>query len=320
MKNMGTILVVEDIDEDFEILRWAFAEVQVTNVLKRCCCSSETLDFLAPHGAAVMPLPACLVLLDLNLPDAHGSETLRQIRRLYSFAELPVIAYSTSSNPKTIRDCYAAGATSYVIKPLGLDRVEWFVKNFLRLVAAKCRNVATLEDCFLLLLVIVEPGVPTRGIRALDVDADCKKLTRQDVQQLFKAADALIMTEDRSNAVPRRNRAILAVLYYTGLRVSELVALRRDQYRKSYLVNVARKGKARSKELYLVAEFRRQLDLYIETEPQRDDPVLRRIAQGPASIRRRPSRSTRIATAPCATRLGPSTATRPNLTPRPPSP
>lgn len=130
MKNTGTILVVEDIDEDFEILRWAFDEAGVPNVLKRCCCSRETLDFLAPRSAAIVPVPARLVLLDLNLPDAHGSETLRQIRRLYSFAELPVIVYSTSSNPKTIRDCYAAGATSYVIKPLGLDHVERFAEAF----------------------------------------------------------------------------------------------------------------------------------------------------------------------------------------------
>ena len=130
MKNTETILVVEDIDEDFEILRWAFEEAGITNVLKRCCCSRETLDFLAPNNVAVAFLPARLVLLDLNLPDAHGSETLRQIRRLYSFAELPVIVYSTSSNHRTIHDCYAAGATSYVIKPLGLDHVERFVKTF----------------------------------------------------------------------------------------------------------------------------------------------------------------------------------------------
>ncbi len=120
--------------------------------------------------------------------------------------------------------------------------------------------------------VFEKGGMPTRGIRALDVDeADCKKLTRQDVHQLFKAADALVRTEERGNAAPRRNRAILAVLYYTGLRVSELVALRRDQYQGSYLVNVARKGKSRSKGLYLVAECRRQLDRYIETERHRDD-------------------------------------------------
>ena len=115
--------------------------------------------------------------------------------------------------------------------------------------------------------------MPTRGIRGLDVDeADCKKLTRQEIHQLFKAADALVRTEERQNATPRRNRAILAVLYYTGLRVSELVALKREQYQGNYLVNVARKGKSRSKGPYLVAECRKLLDRYLETERHRDDP------------------------------------------------
>ncbi len=44
------------------------------------------------------------------------------------------------------------------------------------------------------------------------------------------------------------------------------MGLRRDQYQGSYLVNVTRKGKSRSKGLYLVAECCRQLDRYIETE------------------------------------------------------
>jgi site-specific recombinase XerD len=115
-------------------------------------------------------------------------------------------------------------------------------------------------------------GLPTRGIKTLAVDEpDCKKLPRQDIHQLFKAADALERSEVRKNARPRRNRAILAVLYYTGLRVSELVALKRDQYQESYLVNVARKGKSRSKGLYLVAECRKHLDVYLAAERPLDD-------------------------------------------------
>ncbi len=53
--------------------------------------------------------------------------------------------------------------------------------------------------------VFEKGGMPTRGIRALDVDeADLKRLTHQDILQLFKAADALVRTEERGNAPPRR--------------------------------------------------------------------------------------------------------------------
>jgi integrase/recombinase XerD len=118
-------------------------------------------------------------------------------------------------------------------------------------------------------------GIPTRGVKELDIDeADCKKLTPKEVHQMFKAADTLVRSRAAGSKRPRprRNRAILAVLYYTGLRVSELVALKRAQYQGNYLLNVARKGKSRSKGLYLVAECRRHLDRYLETERLIDDP------------------------------------------------
>lgn len=115
-------------------------------------------------------------------------------------------------------------------------------------------------------------GLPSRGIRALTVDEpECKKLDRRDMHGLFKAADTLVQIDTRKNARPRRNRAILALLYFTGLRVGELVMLRRDQYRDGYLVNVARKGKARSKGLYVVAECRRYLADYLDCERHLDD-------------------------------------------------
>ena len=116
-------------------------------------------------------------------------------------------------------------------------------------------------------------GLPTRGIKELATDEpECQKLDRRDVYRLFKAADRLILTETRRNQRPRRNRAILALLYYTGMRVSELVALRREQYDGRYLVNVKRKGKARSKSVYVAAECRKLLDEYLDKERALDAP------------------------------------------------
>lgn len=116
-------------------------------------------------------------------------------------------------------------------------------------------------------------GLPTKGIKELAVDEpEAKKLSRREINALFKASDMLVLTETRKNARPRRNRAILALLYYTGLRVSELCALKRDQYDGKHLHNIHRKGKARTKQFYVSVECRRQLDDYLEIERPKDDP------------------------------------------------
>ena len=115
-------------------------------------------------------------------------------------------------------------------------------------------------------------GLPTRGIKEREVDEpDAKKLSPREIHRLFKAADKLVITDTRKNARPRRNRAILALLYYTGLRVSELCALRLDQYNEKHLVNVKRKGRTRTRKIYLSTGCRNHLVDYLESERRLDD-------------------------------------------------
>ena len=114
-------------------------------------------------------------------------------------------------------------------------------------------------------------GLPTRGVKPLMTsEPDCKKLTRKECHQLLKAADLLVNIETHTRARPRRTRAMFALLYYTGLRVSEMTGLRRSQYQDGYLLEVARKGKSRSRGVYVPAACRKLLDDYLEHERPRD--------------------------------------------------
>ena len=128
-------------------------------------------------------------------------------------------------------------------------------------------------------------GLPTADVRELVCEeAPCKKLDRVEVRALFKAAEDRVRLTDAKRADnvgtgladptrrkrPRRDLAMLALLYYTGLRVTELVVLRRTQYDGSHLVNVARKGQSRSRRLYVPAEARKFLDNYVAAERPKD--------------------------------------------------
>ena len=115
-------------------------------------------------------------------------------------------------------------------------------------------------------------GLPTRGVKELVIDEpDCKKLSKVEIHRLFRAADTLCVTETKGSQRPKRTRAIFAILYTTGLRVSELIALRREQYDGRYLRDVRRKGRGRTRGLYIVSETRQYLDEYIASERMQDD-------------------------------------------------
>jgi site-specific recombinase XerD len=114
-------------------------------------------------------------------------------------------------------------------------------------------------------------GLPTRGIKELVVDEpDCKKLSTRELHRLFKAADNLVTLGNRKNARPKRDRAVLAVLYYTGLRVTELTQLKLSQYKDNYLHEVKRKGRSRSKGVYIPSPCRALLEEYLNTERLKD--------------------------------------------------
>ena len=114
-------------------------------------------------------------------------------------------------------------------------------------------------------------GPPTAGIKELAVDEpDAKKLSRRDVLRLFKAADRLCVTETRKSSRPRRNRAMLAVLYYSGLRITELIHLTLGQWDGKRFKNVRRKANVRSNVVYLHPEARKLLEEYLREERELD--------------------------------------------------
>jgi CheY-like chemotaxis protein len=76
-----------------------------------------------------------LVLLDMQLPDMHGTELLRQLRREGLLDGAPVVALSASAMPDAVNAALSAGAAEYWTKPLDLGRMGVDLRRFLRAVA-----------------------------------------------------------------------------------------------------------------------------------------------------------------------------------------
>lgn len=62
-----------------------------------------------------------LILLDLNLPDMHGSEVIQRLQDNPATAEVPVVVLSADATPSQIERLLAAGARNYLTKPFDID-------------------------------------------------------------------------------------------------------------------------------------------------------------------------------------------------------
>jgi two-component system, chemotaxis family, chemotaxis protein CheY len=58
-----------------------------------------------------------LMVLDLNMPDMHGIEVLKFVRRHPKYARLPIIVLTTRGDDASRDSAIAAGATLYLTKP-----------------------------------------------------------------------------------------------------------------------------------------------------------------------------------------------------------
>jgi CheY-like chemotaxis protein len=88
----------------------------------------------APQGQLGVDLAvACtpkLILLDLNLPDMHGSEVLQRLQQNPVTAQTPVVVLSANATPSQIERLLTAGAKNYLTKPFEIDQLLAVVDEF----------------------------------------------------------------------------------------------------------------------------------------------------------------------------------------------
>lgn len=66
-----------------------------------------------------------LIMLDLNLPDGMtGIDICRQVKADPELRATSVIIVSAEDDPGTIQQALEAGASRYLVKPVGLDDLE----------------------------------------------------------------------------------------------------------------------------------------------------------------------------------------------------
>lgn len=108
------VLCVEDSEPNFRLIENVLRERPGTDLVW-----ADTGEKGLEMARAETPQ---LVLLDLDLPDIHGSKVLEGLRMHPETAQTPVIVISADATSRQIERMLSAGARNYLTKPFDIRR------------------------------------------------------------------------------------------------------------------------------------------------------------------------------------------------------
>ncbi len=125
MGDQSVFLLVEDDENDALLVRRAFAQAKITNLLLVVTSCEEAIEYFEAKGRyadrSQFPLPA-LVLLDLKFKGMDGLEFLTWLRKQAGFGHTRVVVLSGSKSAVDLDRAYEAGANSFLQKPSDLEK------------------------------------------------------------------------------------------------------------------------------------------------------------------------------------------------------
>jgi CheY-like chemotaxis protein len=125
------IFHIED-DEDYRVL---VKVALVTNGYQEPVAEfNNAIDALSALREA--PEPPALILLDLNMPRMSGGDFIKEVKGDPALAQIPIVVFTTSSNPDDERFCEQYGV-DMLTKPYTMtaieEMVDWMIKEKIHL-------------------------------------------------------------------------------------------------------------------------------------------------------------------------------------------
>ncbi len=119
------ILIVEDNPRDAELTLRALKKNNLANNILVAEDGAEALDFFFCKGkyeTRSFNNPPKVVLLDLKLPKVSGLEVLKIVKGDKRTSHIPIVVVTSSKQEPDMKEAYALGVNSYVVKPVDFDQ------------------------------------------------------------------------------------------------------------------------------------------------------------------------------------------------------
>jgi CheY-like chemotaxis protein len=129
MEKIVKILLADDDLEDRFIMQDAFNAINLAEVPMLVEDGEKVLERLTEIRRTGGTMPS-LVVLDLNMPRLSGTQTLRELKSIQHFKDIPVIIFSSSLNVIEMHECKQLGALSYMVKPFTYEEYLLSAQHF----------------------------------------------------------------------------------------------------------------------------------------------------------------------------------------------
>jgi PleD family two-component response regulator len=118
------VMIAEDDDDDFEFFYSAVAEISTSTSISRAENGKMLMERLNSSEK-----PPDILFLDIIMPAIDGKECLKMIRSNKRFDSLPIIIFSSLTDPQTIDYCFREGSNLFVFKPSSLSALRDDIKT-----------------------------------------------------------------------------------------------------------------------------------------------------------------------------------------------
>ncbi len=122
------ILYADDDIDDLQLVQDAFAQYNDHVEVVTATDGVKALSYIESISA-YDPAP-CLIILDINMPRMNGKEVLMNIREMDRFKDIPVILFTTSSQPQD-KAFAAQNKAGFITKPLDIRQMEIITDQFI---------------------------------------------------------------------------------------------------------------------------------------------------------------------------------------------